>query len=711
VATILVVDDRPANRQYLVTLLGYSGHRLLEAENGAEALVVARAERPDLIITDILMPVMDGYEFARELRETPDFDSTPVIFYTATYQAREARSLAEAAGVQYVLTKPAEPQAILDLVTTALGEIPAPARSTKAVTGQILDPLQVVSAKLTAKMGELGGLSARLSELIELGMEIGAERHPRLMLEKFCESARKILNAEYAAVGILAKDGLTLEHFITSGMDPETVARLGPPPTGKGMLGALLDEHRAIRLRDLRADPRSVGFPPGHPLMRSFLGVAIGTSLQIYGNLYLTEKIGAEEFSEEDERLALTLAAQVAVAYENAHLYYDIQRHAASLQIEISERRKAEARIASQLQRLSALRTIDLVIATSFDLRVTLEIILQHVVTQLQVDAAAILTYHEALTELEFAAGHGFRGSAISRLRLRLGEDYAGRAALERRLVHIPDLSRDEHRLARAELIDGEEFISFYAVPLVAKEKIMGVLEIFHRSPLDPDPDWLNFLQTLAGQTAIAIDNAELFNRLQRTNSDLVRAYDATIEGWSRALDLRDKETEGHTQRVTEMAMELASAMGIGEAELVHIRRGALLHDIGKMGVPDQILLKPEPLTEEEWEIMRRHPQYAYEMLSPIDFLHPALEIPYCHHEKWDGSGYPRGLKGERIPFAARIFSVVDVWDAVRSDRPYRPAWTQEKALEHIRSLSGTYFDPKVVEIFLNMRPFDARRA
>jgi putative nucleotidyltransferase with HDIG domain len=708
VATILIVDDRPANRQFLVTLLAYSGHRMLEAEDGAEALITARAEHPDLIITDILMPVMDGYEFARELRAAPDFDSTPVIFYTATYQAREARSLAEAAGVQYVLTKPAEPQAILELVNTALGEIGASIPSSRVTTNHLLDPLQVVSAKLTAKMGELGGLSLRLSELIELGIEIGAERDPQRLLEKFCESARHVLRAEYAAVGILEKDGRTLQRFITSGMDPETVSRLGPPPTGKGMLGVLLKEHQAVRLRDLTADPRSAGFPPGHPRMRSFLGCPIGTSLQIYGNLYLTEKIGAEEFSEEDERLALTLAAQVAVAYENAHLYYDIQRHAASLQIEISERRKAEAKIANQLQRLSVLRTIDLVITTSFDLRVTLEIILQHVVTQLQVDAAAILTYDPAATELEFAAGHGFRGSAIAGLRLRLGEDYAGRAALERRLIHIPDLSQAVHRLAKAELIAGEEFISFHAVPLVAKEKVMGVLEIFHRAPLDPDPDWLNFLQTLAGQTAIAIDNAELFNHLQRSNSDLIRAYDATIEGWSHALDLRDKETEGHTQRVTQMAMKLASAMGISEAELVHVRRGALLHDIGKMGVPDQILLKPAPLTEAEWEIMHRHPQFAYDMLSPIDFLHPALEIPYCHHEKWDGSGYPRGLQGERIPFAARIFSVVDVWDAVRSDRPYRPAWTQEKALEHIRSLSGTYFDPKVVQTFLDMRPFDA---
>jgi HD-GYP domain-containing protein (c-di-GMP phosphodiesterase class II) len=213
----------------------------------------------------------------------------------------------------------------------------------------------------------------------------------------------------------------------------------------------------------------------------------------------------------------------------------------------------------------------------------------------------------------------------------------------------------------------------------------------------------VQFLETLAGQIAIAVDNAFLFQDLQRHNFQLSLAYQTTLEGWSRALDLRDKETEGHTQRVTEMAVHLATDMGIGEGPLMDIRRGALLHDIGKMGIPDAILLKSGPLTDDEWEIMRRHPLYAYELLSPITFLQPSLDIPYCHHEKWDGSGYPRGLKGEEIPLAARIFAVVDVYDALRSDRPYRLAWPEEEVLEHIKFLSGTHFEPAVVEAFLKM--------
>jgi putative nucleotidyltransferase with HDIG domain len=180
-----------------------------------------------------------------------------------------------------------------------------------------------------------------------------------------------------------------------------------------------------------------------------------------------------------------------------------------------------------------------------------------------------------------------------------------------------------------------------------------------------------------------------------------VHAYDATLEGWSHALDLRDHETEGHTQRVAEMALRLARAMNVSDSELIHIRRGALLHDIGKMGVPDRILLKPGPLDDTEWGEMRRHPDYAFQMLAPIGYLRQALDIPYCHHEKWDGTGYPRRLSGTQIPLEARLFTIVDVWDALTTDRPYRNGWPREKALKYIREESGKYFDPKLVEMFL----------
>jgi putative two-component system response regulator len=191
--------------------------------------------------------------------------------------------------------------------------------------------------------------------------------------------------------------------------------------------------------------------------------------------------------------------------------------------------------------------------------------------------------------------------------------------------------------------------------------------------------------------------------KLQEAHQNLLKAYDATIEGWSRAMDLRDRETEGHSQRVTELTLKLARAFGISEEQLTHIRHGALLHDMGKLGIPDGILQKPDQLTNEEWVVMRKHPQLAYEMLYPIEYLRPALDIPYCHHEKWDGTGYPRGLKSGEIPLAARLFAIVDVWDAITSDRPYRPAYTIDQALNHIREQSGKHFDPQVVDVFFKL--------
>ncbi len=369
----------------------------------------------------------------------------------------------------------------------------------------------------------------------------------------------------------------------------------------------------------------------------------------------------------------------------------------------ITERKKAMEQVKRQVGHLAALRDIDRAITSSFDLRLTLKIVLEEVAKQLQVDATDVLLFNHHLQTMEYAAGLGFRTTALRHTRLPFGQGHAGQAAFEQRIIHIPNLPEALGNLARAPLLAKEEFVSYYAAPLITKGQIKGVLEIFHRSLYEADAEWLDFLEALAIQAAIAIDNAELFNGLQRSNIDLIMAYDATIEGWARALDYRDRETEGHSRRVTEMTVTIAKAIGISDAELVHVRRGALLHDIGKMGIPDNILLKPGKLTDEEWEIMRKHPVYAYNLLSPIDFLRTALDIPYCHHEKWDGTGYPRGLKGEQIPLSARIFSVVDVLDALCSDRPYRPAWSKEKALEYIQQQNGKDFDPRVTDVFLKL--------
>lgn len=255
---------------------------------------------------------------------------------------------------------------------------------------------------------------------------------------------------------------------------------------------------------------------------------------------------------------------------------------------------------------------------------------------------------------------------------------------------------------------------SIICAPLKVREHLIGVIYVDNRARTDIfQKSDLEVVKAFADQAAVAIDNAELFDKLQKSNRDLdasnrklEKAYQKTLEGWVHALDLKDKETEGHTMRVTILTERLARFMGVEGDALVHIRRGALLHDIGKMGIPDAILLKKGELTDAERAIIRQHPIYAYDMLKPIKFLEPAIDIPHYHHEKWDGSGYPCGLKGMAIPFAARVFAVVDVWDALISDRPYRKALPADKVFDHIQADSGKHFDPHVVRAFLQMGDF-----
>jgi putative nucleotidyltransferase with HDIG domain len=280
----------------------------------------------------------------------------------------------------------------------------------------------------------------------------------------------------------------------------------------------------------------------------------------------------------------------------------------------------------------------------------------------------------------------------------RSGDGLSGWALQHGETVRCANVTRDPRYL---ETVPGIQ--SGLYVPIKTGERTIGVISVESEKPAYFTAEDEHLAVTLAAQAAVALENIRLFKDLQKSNDDLFLAYDETIAGWSHALDLRDRETEGHTQRVTTLTEELARKMGIPDSELIHIRRGSLLHDIGKMGVPDRILLKPDKLTEEEWIIMREHPVHAYNLLSQIEFLRPALNIPHYHHERWDGSGYPDGLMGEQIPLEARVFAVVDVFDALISDRPYRPGWPRDKAINYICKQSGSHFDPKVVAAFMKM--------
>jgi PAS domain S-box-containing protein len=364
--------------------------------------------------------------------------------------------------------------------------------------------------------------------------------------------------------------------------------------------------------------------------------------------------------------------------------------------------KQAEEKFNSQLKRIAALRAIDLAISSSLDVHLALSVVLSQVTAQLIVDAADILLFNSEGV-LEFTAGVGFRTDALLHTNLQMGESFAGMVALQQKMIHVPDLNHGKTGFLRSPRFSEEGFRCYFGVPLVAKGRVRGVLEVFHRSPITPNEDWLEFLETLAGEAAIAAENAVLLKELQRTNFELTLAYNTTIEGWSRALDLRDRDTEGHTQRVTDAAIKLARRLGFSETELVHVRRGAVLHDIGKMAIPDGILLKPGPLTPEEWDVIRQHPRYAYELLAPIPYLGSAVDIPHYHHERWDGAGYPHNLKETQIPLPARLFAVVDVYDALTSRRPYRPAWKPDDAITYINNQRGKHFDPEVATEFLKM--------
>jgi putative nucleotidyltransferase with HDIG domain len=535
-------------------------------------------------------------------------------------------------------------------------------------------------AKLTEKEERSAREAARANALLHVAERMSAQLDLDSLLNVVCEEVAAALATPVSLLALYDPAQDALVPAAAAGIPPELIKKISPIPVGEygRQLGAVGVFPR------LPSPEQFPGFPDDEFFKAQKPGALAFAAMQYENkNIGVLTAIAQQErqpFSEDELLLLQGLARQAALAITNTRLFKDARR---------------------RLEHLQALRAIDVAIISNYDLRQRLEVLLKQISEQLRVDAVVILLMDPSRQHLEYGASCGLHSSMLRFTRLRLGEGIAGRAAQQSQVLHISDLQTDPQTLAFSPSLAREGFRSYYAAPLIAQGELQGVLEIFDRTILSPDAEWLGFLEALAGQAAIAIENTTLFEDLQRTNLELSDAYDSTIEGWSRALDLRDKETEGHTQRVSELTLQLARGFGFSEMELEHIRRGALLHDIGKMGVPDEILLKPGKLTEAEWNVMRKHPEFAHEMLLPILYLRSALDIPYCHHEKWDGSGYPRGLKGEEIPLTARIFAVVDVWDALTSDRPYRSALSPQKALSYIREGSGKHFDPQVVTAFI----------
>ena len=329
--TILVVDDRPTNRDVLVTILGYREHRVLQAGDGAEALQITRTERPDLIISDILMPTMDGFEFVRQLRADPGIAQTKVIFYTADYLKREAQGLALSCGVGQIITKPAEPHAIYEAVDTALGiaAVPVPVQVPPAATEFSREHLSIVTNKLATQADELRSTNERLTALIELAQEQGQEKDIVRLLENFCAGARKIIGAKYAAIGTVDSAG-KLKSFTTSGLDAASASQLRSPVPNASLPSALLKTRSTRNVNDA-GGVHGTGLPPNFPTVHSFLGATISSLSKILGWVCFADKIGVEQFTPEDERLASVLSSQLGRIYENGSLYSELKRKVAEL--------------------------------------------------------------------------------------------------------------------------------------------------------------------------------------------------------------------------------------------------------------------------------------------------------------------------------------------------------------------------------------------
>lgn len=609
-SSILIVDDDPYARAMLQQLLAEEGHMLLQAVRGDDALDMAVAYLPDLILLDVMMPAVDGFEVCRRLRGDQRTREIAILLITSL-DDRASRLAGLTVGADGFIAKPFDRSELLAQIRTI--------------------------TKLS-RYRRLLAEQARFERLIQLSPD---------------------------GIAILAADSRVL--LVNSA------------------LTLLLGADNPLQL---------VG--------QSLLTYLASDSLDRY-HAGVAPLLSGEQHAARIELSMLPIAGPQIPVEVSIGQFADYDGAAFQVIVrDISLRKLAEAQIQRQISQLTSLHAIGVAITASLDLDITLPVLIDRMIEHLHIDAVNLLLLNSMTQLLDPSASRGLACLNSQLPSMRSDEGLPGIAYLTRRPVVISALSNEDLRCDRDRLLR-KHFCSYIAIPLQARNQVLGVIEIMQRERFEPDHNWWVFLEALSVQAAIAIDTARLFVQIQHAHQELTLSYNATIEGWSRALDLRDHETEGHSARVTELSLQLARRMNLSDEDLDHVRRGALLHDIGKMGVPDRILLKPGPLSAEEWQVMRLHPIHAYEWLSPIPFLHPALAIPYAHHERWDGSGYPRGLRGEQIPLTARIFAVVDVWDALRSMRPYRTPWPEERVMLHIQSLSGTHFDPQVVGVFLDL--------
>ena len=514
-----------------------------------------------------------------------------------------------------------------------------------------------------------------LEAFAQVALALRQSENLKEMMESALDAALRITEAGAGALLLYEEDPPRLTEEAARGF----IRRIpGAPRLEEQSLAALALKGQVVLSPDLKNDPRLREAARPH-IPEGWAGLAhpLLAGKNPVGVLLLAWPGGRLPTPPELERIQV-LAETIGNAVRRAQL---------------------REKLAKRVAHLEALRQVDQAILASMDLAPSLEILLDKLFL-LPLDAAAFFLYEPREKALRLAAHRGFR-TPVPPQTLFLGQGHVGRAALTGEKVAVDDLRREPG--SHPEFTREEGLVAERAYPLLARGSLLGVLAVFTRRPWDLLGEDEAFLEALVGQSALALDSLRVLRDLQKSQRELEAAYELTLWGWAKAVELRDQETAGHTERVTALTLRLAEALGVPEEDLDDLRRGAILHDVGKIAIPDRILLKPGPLTEEEWRVMKLHPVYAYEWLSGIPFLKKALDVPYAHHERWDGSGYPRGLKGLEIPLSARIFAVADVYDALTSDRPYRKAWPKEKALAYIREEAGKQFDPEVVEAFLKL--------
>ncbi|MBC7230731.1 MAG: GAF domain-containing protein [Actinobacteria bacterium] len=482
-----------------------------------------------------------------------------------------------------------------------------------------------------------------------------------------CNAISRSVNSDVAMVFRLEKDG---ERLVVASCDGVSESEAGlEVPLGYGIIGRVLEEREPLLLKDTDME-REFRQLLETRRIRSAVYSPLKWRDEIYG-VALAGNQERDSLDDNDLNLISALSVQAALAVHNSRLYSDLE---------------------DRIGELHAIFEIDKAITSAIDLETVLQQIVQMSVGLMDAKISSIMLLDEESEELVIAAAQGLSESYIRKGPIKVGESIAGRVILEGRPIAVYDIRQDP-RHAYAEQARMEGLCSLLSVPLNLKDRVIGVLNIYTDEPHAFTPHEINLFTSLASQAAIAIENARLFESLEEI-------YIEVITAMASAIDARDAYTHGHSQRVTEYAVAIAEEMGLSPAEVDIIRNASILHDVGKIGIKEEILKKPGRLSEEERREMEYHPFIGTKILHSVRLLEPVMPLVYHHHERYDGTGYPDGLRGEEIPLGARIISVADAFESMTSDRPYRKAMPVEEAMAELRYNAGRQFDPRVVEVF-----------